>query len=158
VLTVTPKECALHEHDLSAGRMLELKIELNEANATGSRILTYDRALEGWATWFRYASSSQSASKFNTHPAYGYRPLRTYKTCDPKEYSANSLRNLEGHPAPKCSHAFNDFRTSDYSELQARQRNVNGINRWVFVAVTHECDFTSLCLPALSHFTNVHYL
>jgi hypothetical protein len=88
-----------------------------------------------------------------THPGYGCRPLHTYKTCDPKECSANSLCNLEGHPAPKCPHAFNNFQISDYSDLQAHYHNINGVNCWAFVAVTHECDFIGSSLPVSSHFT-----
>jgi hypothetical protein len=54
--------------------------------------------------------------------------------------------NLDGHPAPKCLHAYNDFQTLDYSKLQAWQHSINGINHWVFVAITHECDFIGLSL------------
>jgi hypothetical protein len=39
--------------DLMAARMVELKIELEEANRLGI-MLTYDKQAGGWAPWFRY--------------------------------------------------------------------------------------------------------
>jgi hypothetical protein len=100
-LSVIPEEQALRNHDLSAGQMFELKIQLDKANAVSSRILTYIFVplKDG-----RHGFGIQLLSY--THPGYGCKPLYTYKTCDPKECSVYSLCNLEGH---KCLHAFNNF-------------------------------------------------
>lgn len=60
------------------------------------------------------------------------------------QVAASGFNNLRDLNPPICPHAANPFRTSDYSQLKTRRRNVDGVSQWVFEAVTHSCQFVGV--------------
>lgn len=47
------EEHDIASQDLSPPRMRELKMQLDQANTEGARVLTFDVKTGEWATWFR---------------------------------------------------------------------------------------------------------
>jgi hypothetical protein len=129
----------LRAHDPSPA-VLQLCRDEIAAAKQDSKILTWSPTadgLTGLPDWYRFAHFLSSSASFSRSRC---RPVSTSKRGAMRLLAASRFEFTPGIDLPRCPHAANLFRT--IKETTQTCKRVS--NCWVFRALSHDCEFTSL--------------
>lgn len=135
----------LRAHDPSPA-VLQLCRDEIAAAKQDSKILTWSPtadSLTGLSVWYRFVHFLSSSGSFSRSRC---RPVSTSKRGSMRLLAASRFNFTPGIDLPRCPHAANPFRTIEETTQTCKRVS----NRWVFRALSHECEFTS---PYCSFFT-----